>query len=68
VIEMSEIERALGRIEGKLDEISKKIDRINGMVRNHEQRISRVEGGISTLYKFIALLLSAIPILLYIIL
>lgn len=65
---MSEIERALGRIEGKLDEISKKIDRINGMVRNHEQRISRVEGGISTLYKFIALLLSTIPILLYIIL
>jgi prefoldin subunit 5 len=38
-----EIERSIGRIEGKVDEIIRRLERMNGSVDKHEQRLNLID-------------------------
>ncbi|HEC66104.1 MAG TPA: hypothetical protein ENI23_12495 [bacterium] len=42
-ITMTDIERALGRLEGKMDSMIASLNRINGTITTHEGKIDKIE-------------------------
>ena len=46
---MDNIERSLGRIEGKLDGITTRLDRLNGRVDTHETTIDKIDRKIAVI-------------------
>ena len=42
---LQNIERSIGRLEGKVDGINSRLDKANGSLINHDKRINKVEDG-----------------------
>ena len=38
------IQRSLGRIEGKIDGINQRLDKMNGTLKSHDEKIDDLEG------------------------
>lgn len=40
---LQEIQRSIGRLEGKIDGVNNRLDKVNGSIGNHQGRLNNLE-------------------------